>query len=464
MAVDWGQAQAAVIGSALIEPACVPEILAEMRPEDFSGASATIFDAIRTLSADQTPIDPVVILDKVGPAYRDTIRELIEQTPTAANVRAYIKICKDQSRLRLLQQIGMDMTSAVTLDEARESLARAAEISLDTNKQTTFSGMELAAEWISSVNEGKKTEYIETGVGCLDSLICTVPGNYHILAGYTSHGKSAMALQFAWHIAQKLRVGYFSYEMRKSEFKERLIALISGIDGRRIKAGELEPDEMQACARAAGLIFKTPIFYEDASSFTLDNIRAKVLKNRYEVIFVDYLQNVPTDKPARYAESRYLDVSKVSRGLQQLAHSLNVVVFATSQLNRSKEEYSGWLPVPELASLKESGQIEQDADAVIFVHAPLRKAMPRFRVLDVAKNRSGEIDRFFIAFDGARQHFSAPSTEEYRIWQETMHKKRMLKADEIAAMQPPPGEKPRELMAAQRNRYAAKKDGGQADG
>ena len=117
MAVSWGEAQAAVIGSGLIDAGCVPLILAEMRPEDFNGACLRFFEAFRDLTAEQTPIDPVVVLARIGPDYRDIAKQIMDATPTAANVQAYIKACKEQSRLRLLREAGGALSAAVTLEE-----------------------------------------------------------------------------------------------------------------------------------------------------------------------------------------------------------------------------------------------------------------------------------------------------------------------------------------------------------
>ncbi|MBR2583556.1 MAG: AAA family ATPase [Oscillospiraceae bacterium] len=457
MAVEWGQAQAAVIGSALIDAGCVPEILAEMRPEDFNGVFLTFFRAIQELTAEQTPVDPVTVLAKLGPAHRDTARALMEQTPTSANVRAYIQACKEQSRLRLLRDVGEQLAASATLDEAREQLQKAATVSLEAAAETTVTARELAAEWINDFNQQRKPEFIPCGVACLDNAIQTRPGNFHILAGYTSHGKTSLALQLAWNMAQDRSVGYFSFELTREEFKERLIAMISGADYARVKTRELEGEEMTATGRAASELFKAKLCYEAASGMTVEDIRAKTLQRGYQVIFVDYLQMVQSTAPMKFG--RYQAVTEISSGLQRLAHRLNVVVFAMSQLSRS-EDRGEFAPVPRLSDLRESGQIEQDADAVIFIHAPLRLQVPRFRILDVAKNRSGRIERFYIDFDGAHQRFAAPSPMDYRIWTETFRKKQRLTREELDAIEAEHvADVKRQLEKEQRKRHRAERDG-----
>ena len=459
MAVEWGQAQAAVIGSGLIDAGCVPMILAEMRPDDFSGAFLRFFEAFRDLTAEKKPIDPVVVLARIGPDYRTMAKELMETTPTSANVGAYIQACKDQSRLRLLRDAGGALAAASTLEEARELMQKAAAISLSTGRKTRTTAREMAANWINRVNSGQKPEYITTGIGCLDTTIFTIPGNYHVIAGYTSHGKSALAEQIALHISQTRKVGYFSFEMPEQDFEDRAIIIGSGADAGNVRSIELTDEEMQSTSRAAGRLFdlNENLAHEDATGFTVDDIRAATLRWGYEVIFVDYLQNVRIPQQRYY--DRFRGVTEISRDLQALAHNLGIVVFAMSQLSRPSDDET-WIQVPPLSSLRESGQIEQDADAVVFVHAPLRRQCPQFRVLEIAKNRSGKIDRFFIEFDGSKQKFSAPSGLDYRLWGEVMKKRRMLKAEERDAIKEEwDADVKRQLEREQRKRHDAERRG-----
>jgi len=461
MAVSWGEAQAAVIGAGLIDAGCVPLILAEMRPSDFNGACLSFFEAFRALTAEHTPIDPVVVTGRLGPEYRAAAKELMDATPTSANVAAYIKICKEQSRLRLLRDIGADLAQALTLADAKDLMQKAAAVSLETGTRDRATAMELAADWINAINAKEKPEFITSGIGCLDQVIHTVPGNYHIIAGYTSHGKSTLALQIAQHIAKTRKVGYFSLELKRSEFRDKLIAMKSGADSEHVQSRELTEEELHTTGRAAGEIFalKENLTYEPASGFTVDDIRAVTLQYEYEVIFVDYLQSVAI--PAHVRGERFQGVAEISRSLQQLAYSLGVVVFAMSQLTDQTND-DDFLPVPTLSNLRESRQIGMDADAVVFVHAPMRKPMPRLHVLDIAKNRSGRTERFFVDFDGARQRFEAPSPLDYRLWGEIMRKRRMLKAEERDAIKAErEADVKRRLEKEQRKRHEAERRGGE---
>lgn len=456
--VSWAEAQTAVIGAGLIEPGCVPEILAEARPEDFSGAFVRFYEAFRDLTADRTPIDPVSVLARIGPDYQDLAKEIVNATPTAANLRAYLRICKDQARLRLLRELGGELGEAATLDQAREVMGRAAAVAVDRGRRESRTGMELAARWINELNADAKPSFITCGIGCIDSVVHTQPGNYHVIAGKTSHGKSALALQMAWNIAQEKKVGFFSNEMSEAEFLDRLIAMRGPVDHEHVRARDLTEDEMRLSAQACNELFKTKLTFEPASELTVDDIRAVTLRGGYEVIFVDYLQLISVPQQRRY--DRYQIVSEISRGLAMMAKNLGIVVFATCQLSRQSDN-DEFEPVPPLSALRESGQIEQDADAVIFVHGPMRKRYPRFRVLDIAKNRHGAVDRFFIDFRVNYQRFEAPSAKDYRVWREIMRLRRALKAEEIRELEEKAeADTRRQLENEQRKRLAAKKDGG----
>ena len=465
MAVEWSQAQAAVIGAGLLDPGCVPEILSELRPEDFTGAYLRFFEAFRELTAQQTPIDPVIVVARIGPDYEPMTRELLTLTPTAANVRAYIKACKEQSRLRRLRDLGEELAAAATLDDARTLMQQAAELTLDKTRQPRKTAMEMAADWITKINSQERPDLFVSGIGCIDSILHTVRGNYHILAGYPSHGKSALALRLAWNMAPDRKVAYFSNEMPYNEFLDRSMAVVAAIDAERAKLNELTEDEILASGRSASEWFKLrdQVAYEPATRMTVEDIRTRVLQYGYDVIFVDYLQLIRSSGPPR--NTRYTQVSEISTSLRDMAMDLNIVVFAVSQLSRPEDD-KGWIPVPTPSDLRESGQLEQDADAVIFIHAPLRLQFPRFRVLEVGKNRTGRIGRFFMDFQGSKMQFAAPSVLDSKIWAEMMKKKRALSKEERVDIEAEcnaqrDADVKRALEQEQRKRHDAERRGGE---
>ena len=410
---DWTGAQRAVIGSALIDGGCVPEILAEMRAEDFEGELRQYFTALSALSAQGTPIDAVTVTRHLGPAYADLTVELARLTPTSANVSAYIAICKEQSRLSLLRRFGREIAGAVSLAGVREALDRAAEISLDEGRRSSWSAGECFDEWYDAFCQEKKPEYLSVGVESLDSALRTVPGEYVIVAGHTSHGKSAMALQMAWALSRNKRVGFFAFEGTRAQWVNRLISYVKKIPLRKVQDMDMTTEEAQAAFHARAEIHGRSLTFIPASGWSVEDIRAKTLRERFEVIFVDYLQKA-SGSGGRHG--RFEEVTEVSGGLQGLALRYGVTVYAMSQLSRPNSSASrsdpsedDYMPLPRLSDLRESGQIEQDADSVLFVHAPFPRSRRELRILDVAKCRNGELRSFYAAFQGDVQTFTEPT-------------------------------------------------------
>ena len=423
MTDKWTWAQQSVIGAILIDPACAPVVLPEMRPSDFGSTLGKVYEAITALSAENVPVDPVTILHRMGdpPELKRLFVELMQQTPTAANVAEYVRVCKEEARLSLLQQAGIEIAGAKTLEEAREALNDAAAVSLESEARTSVSAGKAVTEWWDSFCSGKKVEYIKCGIDCIDNYVHTLPGDFHILAGRPGHGKSAIAIQMAYGMSRTMRVGFFAYETPRDEWTNRLLTHVSGVNYAHVQKREIDKDEAKSVLDACGKIYRSDggtLFYEPAVGMTVDDIRAVCLRQKYQAIFVDYLQlvNVPH---ARSGE-RVQAVTEISLGLRNLASKFGIVVFALSQLSREPKSTGEFSPVPKLNDLRESGQIEQDANAVIMVHAPYRNSEPMMRILDIAKNRNGETKLFYADFDGAAQTFREPSNENFLRYRKLM--------------------------------------------
>ena len=443
----WTYAQRSVIGSMLIDPACVPVVLPEMRAEDFGDTLGKIFTTISQRAAKNAPVDPVTILHRMGdPAdIKPLLVDLMQTTPTAANVREYVRICKEEARLQLMHRAGSSMMTATTLEEARKLLNDAAAVSLESQARSSVSAAQAVMGWYEDYTNGKQPEYIRCGIDCLDNYIHTVAGNFHVIAGYPSHGKSAIAIQMAYGMSEHKRVGFFAYETSAEEWAERIITHVSGVNYSHIQKRDVPKDAAKAVTDACGRIYGRTLFYEQASGMTVDDIRATCLRQKYDVIFVDYLQLVNAPTSAKYG--RVQAVTEISLGLRGMASQFGIVVFALSQLSRPQKTAGEFIPVPSLADLRESGQIEQDANAVIMVHAPYKTSEPQMRVLDIAKNRNGETKLFYADFDGGAQRFNEPSEKNYSRY-------RQLMKDDYDTVS---GEKAKDYLMKRQLEVAAKK-------
>ena len=225
-------------------------------------------------------------------------------------------------------------------------------------------------------------------------------------------GKTALVLNSAQHIAlkDKLPVGIFSLEMSKEELVDRFLIAQSDIDAWRLKTGRLTEDDFTKLSQAMGELAEAPLFIDDTPGLTLVEMRSKARRLQMEhnlgIIIVDYLQLVD---PGRRYDNRVQEVSMVSQALKNLARELNVPVLAASQLSRAVEHRGERRP--QLADLRESGAIEQDADVVMFIYRPEAEVTtPQIPVkLLIAKHRNGPTGEIDLMFFGNRIRFGSVS-------------------------------------------------------
>jgi len=429
-AADWTQAQASLIGSALIDPACVPVILSEVKAEDLEAEYRTLFDAIRALALDGQPVDPVTVLARVGPAYRDTVRRLIDQTPTAANVRVYAQICREQSRLRKLAALGVTLSGAVTLDEARETLQQAQAVAVEQDAARIVD-MSAALRGFYDAHQQGRHEYVSVGMPALDDKLAVDLGDVMVLGGYPSDGKTALMLQWCWRISETLPVGIFSFETSAEKLTDRLVTqAVPELDFAAVKRSAMDLPAWKAVTAAAQDISRRKLQIVEAAGMTAADVLGVTLARGFRVIALDYVQLV-TPGTARRGGTRAEEVAEISKTLALMARRHKLLVIELSQLTRPQKTAKGKTPPPSLSSLRESGQLEQDADVVALLYRT-GEAEDARRELFVAKNKEGRIGRMELAFNGSRQRFAY-----------------VARGEDI----------PRELQAAARARRERKKNG-----
>ena len=429
--VDWTGAQAAVVGSALIDPDCVPLILSSCAPEDLSGEYRTIFEAIRDLAIRGQKVDPVTVLSSVGKAYEPTVRKLITETPTAANAGAYCEVCKEQSRLTRLGAMGVELAGAATLAEAREILQRMQGVSVERDAARTV-GMQAALSAFYDAHQNGEHEYVTLGFPALDERLALDPGDVFVLGGYPSDGKTALMLQIAWHVAETLPVGIFSFETSAEKLTDRIVTqAVPELRFTDVKRSTMDDAAWKAVTAHSVEISRRKLEIVEAAGMTAADILGVTLARGFRVICIDYVQLI-TPGTVRKGGTRAEEVAEISKTLALMARRHKLLVVELSQLSRPQKNAKGRTPPPTMASLRESGQLEQDADVVALLYRT-GEAEDARRELFVAKNKEGRVGRLELAFKGERQRFSY-----------------VARGDDI----------PRELAAAQRNRYEAKKDGG----
>ena len=400
---DWTNAQASVIGSALIDGSCAPLLMSELRPEDLSGDYRTMFEAIVSLKLSGQPVDPVTVLNKVGPAYREEIIRLVTVTPTAANVSAYIRICKEQSRLTRLSSLGMELAGAATLDEAREILQTAQAAAVEQNVAVTEMPAALAAFYERHQNGEHK--YVGVGIPALDERLTLDLGSVFVIGGYPSDGKTALMLQFCWHIAETYPVGVFSFETSAETLTDRIVTqAVPDLSFSDVKRGTLDRDAWRRITAESVHISKRDLQIVEAAGMTAADVLGVTLARGFKVIAVDYVQLIAPGT-VRKGGTRQEELAEISKALALMARRHKLLVIELSQLVRPQKKKDGTTPAPTLSSLRESGQLEQDADVVALLYRT-GDGENAARQLYVAKNKEGRLGRMGLRFDGDRQRFS----------------------------------------------------------
>lgn len=429
---DWTGAQASVIGSALIDPKCVPIILSSCAPDDFSGENRTLIEAIRTLAIRGQPVDPVTVLAVVGKAYEATIRRMLVETVTSANVAAYVGVCKEQSRLARLTALGMELAGAATLADAREILQRMQAVSVEQDTARIVD-MQTALSGFYEQHQAGKHESISVGFPALDEKLAVDPGDVLVIGGYPSDGKTALMLQWAWKIADTLPVGIFSFETSAEKITDRIVTqAVPQLRFTDVKRSTMDAQAWRSLTAASVEITQRKLEIVEAAGMTADDILGVTLARGFRVICIDYVQLVAPGV-VRRGGTRAEEVAEISKALALMARRHKLLVIELSQLTRPQKNAKGKTPPPTLSSLRESGQLEQDADVVALLYR-IGEAEDARRELYIAKNKEGRTGRMELAFNGEAQRFSYVAT-----------------GDDIPAA----------LAAAQRNRYEAKKSGGE---
>lgn len=393
-AQDWLQAQYSVIGSALIEPDLVPKVIAETSAADYTGHCRTVYNAMRKLFISGATVDPVSLAADLGPNYRTLLVELMEITPTAANLDMYISLCREQSRVLAVREIGHELTTAENSDAIRGLLEKASGMMVDkpTLRITTMSD---ALKSFMSRHTGD-TKYLSWPVRELDDRLYAEPGDFIIFGGYPSTGKSAWALQCAWHWAQRHKVGFFSLETSSEKLFDRQMAAVARISMDAIKRNAITQEGWDKVCTMTQEITSRNIELIPAAGMTAADVRAITMMRGYQIIFVDYLQLLQSA-----GGNRTEQVSAISIALHTIAQSMGVTVVALSQLARQNQQNQSGKAI-----LRESGQIDQDADIIMILSLEDKDKPDGNRILSIDKNKEGTCPNILLAFDGKHQTFT----------------------------------------------------------
>ncbi len=407
------EGEQAVLGSMLIDPDCVKNVMDRLRPGDFYlRQNREIFETIYTMFSYARPIDGITVFGEMEKAgltdgnTRSYLAQLMEITPTSANVLEYAAIVRDKALLRLVAQAAGEITALV-----QEGLGEASEI-LEASEQKIYairrgrSAQEMVPlrQVLPDVLDrlGEMSEHenhlpgLSTGLSAIDNKITGLnKSDLILLAARPGMGKTSLALNVALNVAKGGRtVAVFSLEMSREQLATRLLSSEALVENNRLRTGLLRETDWEKIAGAATVLNQLNILIDDNPLLSVADMNAKCRRlDGLSLVVVDYLQLMTSaGGNSRGGENRQQVVSDMSRMLKIMAKELNVPVVCLSQLSRANEKRDD--KRPQLSDLRESGAIEQDADIVMFLYRDdyYNEDSEKHNIAEciVAKNRHGE--------------------------------------------------------------------------
>jgi replicative DNA helicase len=423
------EAETALLGCLMLDKDAIVKVADTLIAEDFyEYRHRLVYEAVLELFEHNTSIDVLTVanaieekklMDKVGGS--SYLTQLVNTVPSASHVTYYASIVRKKGTLRRLIQSASEITNLAfneegeiedILDSAEQKLFGISQKHLKQNFVPISTVLHDTFERIDELHrERGKLRGLPTGFVDLDKKLGGLQkSDLVILAARPSMGKTSLALDILRYVAvyTKTPAGIFSLEMSKDQLVDRLLAAQSDVDFWKIRTGQLNDDDFEKLGEAMGTLSEAPIFIDDAAGGNIMEIRTKARRLQAEhnlgLIIVDYLQLMA----GRNQENRVQEVSEISRSLKILARELNVPVLALSQLSRGVENRPD--KVPQLADLRESGSIEQDADVVMFIYREdmykgKESNRPNIAEIHIKKHRNGPTGQLDLFFDAEKTSF-----------------------------------------------------------
>ncbi len=434
------EAEQSLLGGLMLDQSAWDKVADLVVADDFYRKDhRLIFSAISELAEAGSPGDVVTIsehlanrneLDAAGGL--EYLAMLANETPGAANIRAYATIMRERSLLRSLIHAGNEISGSAYATGGRSAadlVDRAERLVFDIAERGSrgkagFRALKQilpdAVDRIDLLHQsGGDITGIPSGFSEFDKLTAGLqPGELIVIAGRPSMGKTTFAVNIAENaaIGAKVPTAIFSMEMPSQQLAFRLISSLGRVDQSHLRTGKFPDEDWSRINTAVQLMSDAPIFIDDSPSLTPTEIRARARRLKREanlgLIVIDYLQLMQV---LGTTENRATEISEISRSLKALAKELELPVIALSQLNRSVEQRTDKRPV--MSDLRESGAIEQDADLIIFIYREevYKQDTPRKGIADIsiAKQRNGPIGDFPLTFVGRFTRFENWVPEAY---------------------------------------------------
>lgn len=391
--------QKVLLGALLAQPDLAPYSLPDLDVEHFAPDVQPVFAAVSGFWNSTGTLDAVQICERY-PDLKTAVMGCFDEwsaecvRATRPNVEKWTQLVLEQAALTKFQslafQAGSSLTTFADLPDLYSKMGEA--LTLDRKDQDFKPIGELVDNYVRKLNE--KPKYIPSGIPVLDKHLHLSPGNLFIIGGRPSAGKTALSLQMACEQARRgFRVCYFSLETDPDTLTARIISNRLAVPLADVKSKTVPQSDLDSLAD----LHKLPLFIRSASGKGTGWIKAQAQRMKAQVIFIDYLQLLAASK----AKDRYQQITSISIGLHELAQTTGILVVALAQLNRNAAHAS-----PSTADLKESGQLEQDADAILL----LSDDGEEYQAI-LAKNKEGRVGEIPLTFDKPRQRFLAVTSE-----------------------------------------------------
>ncbi|MDP4031217.1 MAG: replicative DNA helicase [Candidatus Beckwithbacteria bacterium] len=418
------EAEESVLGALLIDKDAIVEVTPILQPGHFYNEKhGLIYQAIVGLYEERDPVDVVTVSEKLkskkalkkigGMSF---LTELVNRVPTSAHALNYAKIVKNLATKRDLISAASRMVEdafaenkPVTeiLDEAEKLVFGLSQQHLQRQFIPIKDALAQSFDRLDELHkQAGGLRGVPTGFNDLNNVLAGMQrSNLLILAARPGVGKTSLALNIAQaaSVQHKVPVGFFSLEMSQEELVDRLLVAQADIDAWKLKTGKLSEKDFSSLSDAMGELAEAPFYVDDTPGMSIMEMRTKArrlqVEHGVELLIVDYLQLAHS----RNLENRVQEISEVSMGLKNLARELKIPILALSQLSRAVE-HRGGTKKPQLADLRESGGIEQDADVVMFMYREDEEDLENLK-LTIAKHRNGRLATIDLRFRGDRIKF-----------------------------------------------------------
>jgi replicative DNA helicase len=428
------EAEQSVLGAIVIDPPCIAEVLSILKPQYFHlPQHREIFSSMTAMFSLGQSIDAVTLLEamKRTGTYDDAggkqyLVQLAETVPTSKNIVSYARIVQEKYYLRSLIMASKENIqdalengdeTRIILDVAEQRIMQIRDDRGSDSLKRIDEVIVATYDRLAQISGEDRAKYlgVPTGISELDKLITGLnKSDLIILAARPGMGKTSFALNIAHNVAvhSNRGIAFFSLEMTCDQLAGRLLSSEALIDSRKLRTGELDPDDWVRLAQAADILSRAPIYFDDTSGITIAEMKAKLRRQKnIELVVIDYLQLMSSGKRS---ENRVQEISEITRNLKNMAKELNVPVIALSQLSRASESRSGANRKPMLSDLRDSGSIEQDADIVLFLYREdyydEEAENKNTAEVIIAKNRHGATDSVSLHWQGQFTRFTSVDT------------------------------------------------------